>query len=124
MDFYINKGSTLPKLQMQLVERGLGYDKTNFYEKLQNANTYFTMSDLETGVKKIGKKKASCELKQESHCCDEEYLITYQFTKKDTEKCGTFVGKFMIDFMDGSGELIAPIQEELYIHVLEGSIKK
>ena len=31
---------------------------------------------------------------------------------------------FEIDFLDGSGTLIVPIKEELFINVLDGSIKK
>lgn len=124
MDFYIVKDSTQPKLKVQLVEGGGRYNASEFYEKLQNSNIYFTMSDMETGVKKIGKKPAECELKEETDFCEEEYLIVYQFNKKDTKKPGTYIGKFIIEFLDGSGELIAPIREELKIHVLEGSIKK
>lgn len=124
MDFFLNKDSTLPVLKMQLIERGSEHDNREFYDKLQNSNIYFTMSDIETGVKKIGKKPAGCEIKKDDPCCNEEYLITYQFTKKETERPGTYVGKFIIEFLDGSGELIVPIQEELYIHVREGSIKK
>ena len=29
-----------------------------------------------------------------------------------------------IEFLDGYGTLIMPIREELYIHILDGSIKK
>jgi hypothetical protein len=41
-----------------------------------------------------------------------------------TAKPGTYIGKFIIEFLDGSGTLIVPIREELIINVLEGSIKK
>lgn len=124
MDFYINKDSTLPALKMELVQ----YKETNhelFYEKLQNSNIYFTMSDIETGIKKIGRKHAFPELKDDKNPdSEEEYLITYQFDKKDTSKPGTFIGQFIIEFLDGSGTLVAPIREQLRIHVLEGHIKK
>ena len=83
------------------------------------------MANITTGVKKIGKKSAICILKDEyDGCKDEEYYIAYQFTSKDTAKPGSYVGNFTIEFQDGSGTLVVPIREELYIHVLDGSIKK
>lgn len=124
MDFHINKGATLPTLKMELIKDGR-YTYREFHDMLQNSNMYFTMSDVVTGVKKIGKKQATCILKSEYNGCeDEEYYIAYQFTSKDTSKPGTYVGNFIIEFLDGSGTLIVPIREELYIHVLDGSIKK
>jgi hypothetical protein len=124
MDFHINKGATLPILKMELIKDGR-YTYKEFNDKLQNSDIYFCMSDIVTGIKKIGKKPAICILKSEYDGCeDEEYYLAYQFTSKDTSKAGTYVGNFTIVFNDGSGTLIVPIREELYIHVLEGSIKK
>lgn len=124
MDFSINKGSTLPILKMELIKDGR-YTYHEFNDMLQNSNVYFSMSNIDTGVKKIGKKSAICILKDEyDGCKDEEYYIAYQFTSKDTAKPGSYVGNFTIEFQDGSGTLVVPIREELYIHVLDGSIKK
>ncbi len=124
MDFHINKGATLPILKMELIRDGR-YTHKEFHDKLQNADMYFTMANIETGVKKIGKKEATCILKSEYDGCEtEEYYISYQFTAKDTAKPGTYVAQFIIEFNDGSGTLVVPIREELYVHVLEGSIKK
>ena len=124
MDFHINKGATLPILKMELIKDGR-YTYKEFHDKLQNSDIYFCMTDIVTGVKKIGKKPANCILKSEYNGCkDEEYYLAYQFSSKDTNKAGTFVGNFTIVFADGSGTLIVPIREELYVHVLDGSIKK
>jgi hypothetical protein len=124
MDFHINKGATLPILKMELIKDGR-YTYKEFNDKLQNSDIYFCMSDIVTGVKKIGRKTAECILKTEYDGCeDEEYYLAYQFTSKDTNKAGTYVGNFTIEFNDGSGTLIVPIREELYVHVLEVSIKK
>ena len=124
MDFHINKGATLPILKMELISDGI-YNYREFHDKLQNSDIYFCMTDIVTGVKKIGKKPATCILKTEYNGCnDEEYYLAYQFTSKDTNKAGTYVANFIIEFNDGSGTLIVPIREELYIHVLDGSIKK
>ena len=124
MDFHINKGATLPIIKMELIRDGR-YNYREFHDKLQNSDIYFCMTDIVTGVKKIGKKPATCILKTEYNGCnDEEYYLAYQFTSKDTNKAGTYVAHFIIEFNDGSGTLIVPIREELYIHVLDGSIKK
>ncbi len=124
MNFNINKGATLPILKMELIKDGR-YTYHEFNNMLQNSKVYFSMANITTGVKKIGKKSAICILKSEYDGCeDEEYYIAYQFTSKDTAKPGTYVGNFTIEFQDGSGTLVVPISEELYINVLDGSIKK
>lgn len=124
MDFFINKNSTLPILKLELVKDGRN-DYKKFYEMVQNSNITFCMTELSTGIKRIGNKKALCIVKESTDdSVDEEYYIGYKFTEKDTKKAGSFIGEFTIEFLDDSGILIVPIREELYIHVLEGSIKK
>ena len=124
MNFNINKNSTLPVLNMELIKDGR-YTYKEFSDKIQNSNIFFTMSDLNTGVKVIGKKAATLTLKSQYNGCeDEEYYLTYQFTKKQTSKPGTYIGTFIIEFLDGSGTLVVPIQEELVINILDGSIKR
>ena len=124
MNFNINKNSTLPVLNMELIKDGR-YTYKEFNDKIQNSNIFFTMSDLNTGVKVIGKKAATLTLKSQYNGCeDEEYYLTYQFTKKQTSKPGTYMGTFIVEFLDGSGTLVVPIQEELIINVLDGSIKR
>ncbi len=123
MEFYINKHATLNKLKLELIQDGRN-DFHKFHEKVQNANIYFTMTDVITGVKKIAKKLAGIELVEPTSCVGEEYYLAYQFNSKETSVAGRYVGKFEIDFLDGSGTLIVPIREELFINVLDGSIKK
>lgn len=124
MNFNINKNSTLPVLNMELIKDGR-YTYREFNDKIQNSNIYFTMSNLDTGVKVIGKKSATLTLKSQYNGCeDEEYYLTYQFTKKQTSRPGTYIGSFTIEFLDGSGTLVVPIQEELVINILDGSIKR
>lgn len=122
MDFYINKNSTLPIMKLDVIQDGR-YDVKQIYELIQNSNMYFSMSELSTGVKVIGKKPALCIAKS-SDCGTDEYYIGYQFSERETKKPGTYVGQFTIEFLDGYGTLIMPIREELYIHILDGSIKK
>jgi hypothetical protein len=109
---------------MELIKDGR-YTYREFKDKMQNANIFFTMSNIETGVKYIGKKNATLTLKTLYNGCeDEEYYLTYQFTEKETSKPGTYVGNFIIEFLDGSGTIIVPIQEELIVNILDGSIKR
>lgn len=121
MNFEINKHSTLPILRMELLKDGRTEYHT-FHEKIQNADIYFTMYNADTGVKKIAKKRASTELVNPPSCVGDEYYIIYQFTEKETAEAGRFIGKFTIEFLDGSGTLIVPIHEELNVHILGGSI--
>jgi hypothetical protein len=124
MEFFINKNAELPVLKLELIQDGRN-DFQKFFERIQNANIYFSMSDVVTGVKKIGKKRTGVALVEPvSNCVGEEYYITYKFTAKDTEKAGRYIAQFTIEFLDGSGNLIVPIREELFINVLDGSIKK
>lgn len=124
MEFFINKGATLNKLKLELINDGRN-DFHKFYDAVQNANITFTMTDIITGVKKIAKKTAGIELVEpKSDCVGEEYFLVYQFTAKETSVAGRYVAQFEIDFLDGSGLLIVPIREALYVNVLDGEIKK
>lgn len=123
MEFFINKNATLPILKMELINDGRN-DFHKFYEKIQNADIYFTMTDLTTGVKRIAKSAASLELVEPESCTGEEYYITFQFNTKQTSIAGRYVGEFEIVFLDGSGTLITPIRETLFINILDQGIKK
>lgn len=123
MEFFINKNSTLPILKLELIQDGRN-DFHKFHEKIQNAKIYFTMYDIITGIKRIAKKLADIEQVIPENCVGDEFYLVYQFTEKETSVGGKYVGKFEIEFLDGSGTLIVPIREELFINVLEGTIKK
>jgi hypothetical protein len=124
MEFSINKNSTLPILKLSLINDGR-HNFSEFYDKIQNANIFFTMTDIITGVKKIAKKPTTIELvKPEVNCVGDKYYIIYQFTEKDTANSGRYLGNFTIEFLDESGKLIVPICEDLYINILGGGIRK
>ena len=121
MEFFINKNSTLPKLKLELVNDGRNYFR-NFYEKIQNATIKFNMYDTSTKVKLIAKADAEIELKCET--CgiggdEPEYYIVYKWKARDTRRVGQYNGEFTITFLDGTGTLIAPIRDELFINVLD-----
>lgn len=123
MEFHINKNSTLPKLKLELIKDGRN-DFHKFHEKVQNAIIYFSMTDVITGVKRIAKKIAGIEQVEPVNCVGDEFYLVYQFTTRDTSVAGRYVGQFEVEFLDGSGTLIVPIREELFINILDGSIKK
>lgn len=124
MEFSINKNSTLPVLKLELIQDGRN-DFNKFHEKIQNANIYFSMTDVVTGVKRIAKKLTGIEqVEPVTDCVGDEFYIIYQFTERDTAVGGRYVGQFEIDFLDGTGTLLVPIREELFINILERTIKK
>lgn len=123
MEFFINKNSTLPILKLELIQDGRN-DYHSFFEKIQNADIFFCMTDIITGVKKIAKRRAGTQLVLPQSDCTEEYYLTYQFNSKETSLAGRYLATFEIDFLDGTGTLIVPIRESLFVNVLDGGIKK
>ena len=124
MEFSINKNSTLPVLKLELIQDGRN-DFQKFHDKIQNANIYFSMTDVITGVKRIAKKETGIEQVEPARdCVGDEFYLIYQFTERDTAMAGRYVGQFEIEFLDNSGTLIVPIREELFINILERTIKK
>ncbi len=123
MEFFINKNATLPVLKLELIKDGRN-DFLKFFDLIQNANIYFTMVDIITGVKKIAKKRTTIELVTPESCNGEEYYLIYKFSQKETSSSGRFFAQFEIEFLDGSGNLIVPIRESLYVNILDGDIKK
>lgn len=118
MNFYIKQNATLPILTMELVNDGrLEYN--SFHDKIQNAEILFTMIDVNTNIKRIANKAGICVLKEPTNeSIGEEYYVGYQFTEKDTKKKGVYNAHFKITFNDGSGTLIAPIRDELFVHII------
>ena len=127
--FYINQNSELPILEMRLIENGRygSIDHESFYIAIQNANLYFTMIDIDTGVTRIAHQPAGI---LENRDCPGTFNIYYQFTKRDTQRVGSYRGRFEIVFGDDlineftGRTLIIPIHDELVICVMDGSIKK
>lgn len=121
--FYINQGSVLPRLQMELITDGR-YSFNHFNEAIQNADITFTMTDLNTGVVKIANRECYLVKKPNTSCVD-EYLICLDWRERDTVKRGEYKGVFTIKFNEfkndqdsltsPSGDLIMPIREDLMI---------
>ena len=124
MTFYIRKNSILPHIQMELIEDGR-HDFWKFHDCVQNADITFTMTNMNTGLVKI--LNAPCYVKlKENNGCTEQYVICYDWKKRDTLEAGLYEGVFNIEFGDDiksdvttypSGLQIMPIREKLMINI-------
>jgi hypothetical protein len=129
--FFLTKNSTLPNLRMEVINDGRN-DFRKAYLALQAATVTFSMTNMETGVKKIANAKAYVVEKEDTGC-EEAYVIEYRWNKRDTDTPGNYIGQFKIKFDDNisidgmafpKGELIAPIAEDLIITINDSGIKK
>ena len=125
-EFYIKKNSVLPQLRMELIEDGR-HDFWKFHDCVQNADITCTMTNMNTGLVKI--LNAPCYVKlKENNGCTEQYVICYDWKKRDTLEAGLYEGVFNIEFGDDiksdvttypSGLQIMPIREKLMINIDE-----
>ena len=123
MNFFLNQNSILPILRMELIEDGR-HDFNKFHELIQSASIVFTMINRETGVTKIAKAPAYIKAREDGGCV-EQYVICYDWKKRDVNEKGTFEGRFDIQFGDvkndeydyPKGNLIMPIREDLLITI-------
>mgnify|MGYP001058049289 CR=1 FL=1 len=129
MIFSIRQNSTLPVLKMKVLKDGRN-DFRHFEELLENSVATFAMKDEENGVYKVANKEAKIVLEKPcEETSEKNYIVTYQFSSEDTNKPGIFLGEFKITLFDLTdptkvyGELITPIQEQLYIHILDSFVK-
>lgn len=121
-EFFINRGSILPSLRMEVINDGRN-SFWKFHEAIQNATVTFSMRDVDTDILKVS--KAPCEIVTANDGgCEEKYIIQYKWKARDTKDVGKFKGWFEIKFMDDltqygveypSGLLISPISEDLYV---------
>lgn len=123
-EFYINKDSVLPILRMELIYDGRS-DFHKFWDAIQNSTITFSMININTGITKIANAPAYIKLRENTSCV-EEYVICYDWKKRDTKENGIYKGIFTITFNDNitsdtlkypSGDLIMPIREDLQITI-------
>ena len=139
--FYINEGSVLPTLRVELINDGR-YDfikSSKYNNAIQNADVTFTMTD-ENDILRISNKPCRIVLSDEGGC-EDRYIIEYKWTARDTKRKGQYKGRFTINFKDDlkddnyqtkvkdengetrtvtnypSGNLIMPIYEDLEIMI-------
>jgi hypothetical protein len=120
MDFYINKNSTLPHLKVKIQTT----DSTNYEDLtklIKTAKVTFSMKNLANNVYKIASRNADIVVRHVG--VDEfsdimEYYIVYEWTGKDTNTTGSYIGEFNITFKNNVCEnLVVPIREPLYIFI-------
>lgn len=126
-EFYINQGSQLPYLRMELIDDGrFDFHKSHLYNAaIQNAKVTFSMRDVNTDKLKIS--KGNVDIVKVSDCgCEERFVLQYKWNERDTKEKGIYKGWFDIEFLDGlyennvdfpTGHLKAPIHEDLIIYV-------
>ena len=120
-EFYIKKDAVLPRLVMEVIEDGR-HSFNKVHEMLQNSSITFTMVNRETGVTKIAKAPAYIKLREDGGCVD-QYVICYDWRKRDTKEEGNYIGTFDIEFGEvknddytyPKGNLVMPIREDLLI---------
>lgn len=123
--FFINSNSVLPSLRMELINDGR-HSFLKFHEAIQDAEITFTMTNVDTNVIKIC--NAPCYIKKrEIDGCNDEYVICYDWKKRDTKEKGTYEGVFTIHFNGNitnengtqypQGDLVMPIREKLIITI-------
>lgn len=121
MNFYIKKNSTLPKLYMEFVQTGYDNNWEVLFDRLENTEITFTMSDKDTCIPKV--KCSPALLIEDTKCkngdCFPKYYLEFTFTKKHTSKTGHYIGEFNIRFLDNDDVLKTPIREILNIFVVD-----
>ena len=87
-EFYIKKDSVLPILSMELIFDGR-HTYNKFHDAIQAADITFTMTNIDNGVIKIANAPCYIKLKENTNCVD-EYLICYNWKKRDTKEKGMY----------------------------------
>lgn len=121
MDFYIRKNATEPILRLKIIEDGrLDYERLR--DRLKNSTCTFSMKNTLNNVYTVANSEAEI-VKSVNDFGAPVYFIQYQFTKRNTRLAGKFLGQFHLGFLNDcgevEGELIAPVEDELYIHILD-----
>ncbi len=104
-------------------------DYKKFNEMLETAVVTFSMVSLDNKTFKIANSAAEIvsqeiDLGPINSLPEKVYYISYPWSTKDTNKTGSFIGEFKIDFLDPNcGSLIVPIKEKLYIHIQDSITK-
>lgn len=124
--FTINKGATLPYLEMEPIVDGR-HSFGKLFIAIQSATVKFSMVNVETNVKKIANAEAYV-VPFDDGGCEDKFKIQYRWKKRDTAEPGRYKAQFTIKFdnnitVEGmslpSGELVVPIHEDLIVCVNE-----
>ena len=115
MEFYIKKNSTLPKLQVEVInESRNGYNQLD--PNISASTVTFSMSHVENDIFKIANSPATIKVMDDGS----GYILSYQFTKKNTNRNGRYKGVFTIINERATYEI--PINEDLFIQVSDSFV--
>ena len=121
-EFFINKDSINPVLEMELIYDGrYDFEKSLINDALQDSIITFSMYEETTGLLKVSKAKANIVLGDTDNS-EEKYILQYKWKPKDVNKCGIFEITFNNNISSNgslfpSGNLKVPIENELKIIV-------
>lgn len=117
MERFIKKGATLPALELELIQHSQ-IDYNEFYRKIQNATATITLENADSCIPRFKCRPMTiyedCDICSD---CPSRYYLIYNWRKKDTRKAGKYKATIEIDFHDGCGRLIAPVNDDLYIYI-------
>ncbi len=117
MNFYIKKNSTLPVLTVEvIVDGGTDFRTTN--DSFSSSTITFSMRDENTDIYKITDKSVTIKEKYSTGDSPfKSYYLETQFTSRETNKVGSFIGEFKID--NNQGVEILPIENEIIISIID-----
>jgi hypothetical protein len=126
MKFFIKKGSNYPVLKFPLTQNMLEeYDITD--DMLDSVAVTFSMVNEDNGLFRIANKCADLIINRNrpDYPDEEEYTLTFQFTEKQTNKVGIFLGEFVLDFLDTECKckIKLPTTDKIYI-IISDTITK
>ncbi len=117
MDFYIKKNSTLPEFQVEISKNGRSdYDRNQNLSEITSA--YISVINPDNGQYIVASK--NCVITQSASTTnptDISYYLNYQFTNRETSRIGKF--EIQISMVDSEGSIILPLDEKIYMNVLE-----
>jgi len=112
MEFFIRKNSTLPKLQIEVInESRFGYNQLD--ELLSASTITLSLFDTEKEVYKLVNRPATAHANEDGS----GFYISYQFTQKETSKLGRYLATFKI--VNARGEYEVPVNDDLYVTITE-----
>ncbi len=112
MEFFIRKNSTLPKLQIEVInESRFGYSQLD--ELLSASTITLSLFDPEKEVYKLVNRPATALANDDGS----GFYISYQFTQKETSKLGRYLATFKI--VNSRGEYEVPFNDDLYVTITE-----
>ena len=120
MEFFIKKNATLPVLKINVIKDGRSdYDRTMRF--LEQTDIFFSMVNVDTGIPKISTRPAGVTPKpQLPTSADSQYYIYYQFTPFDTKEVARYKGQFL--FRNDTGILVLPLNQDIFINVIDSFI--